>query len=292
MSESFKILVPVGFSEQSLNALDQSLIFAKAIENASITLLTVLEEGGFFTKMFSSSNKEGIREEANKKLKELSSKIEAENNIPISTMVAEGVVYEEISRVSNLIDANLVVMGTNGKPQNIRTRLIGSNAFRTVTLVKPPVVTIKGVRNIEKIKTIIFPLLMDRHSKEKVGPTLEYARLFNATVKVVAVKEEETNMNILRGHVNQVEKFIRDHGVECEHNIIENPKRKGVVRNILNYAYENDGDLVVIIEDDGSDGLSDLFLGNEVQSVIYHSEIPVMCITPKKVKYDAIWESF
>lgn len=292
MSESFKILVPVGFSEQSLNALDQALIFANPIKDATITLLTVIEEGGFFTKMFSSSNKDEIREEANKKLKELAAEYASKSNVPFTTMVSEGVVYEEIARVSNLIDANLVVMGTNGKPQNFRTRLIGSNAYRAVTLVKPPVVTIKGVRNIDKIKTIIFPLLMDRHSKEKVGPTLEYARLFGAKVNVVAVKEDETNMNILRGHINQVEKFIRDHGVECEHKIIENPKRKGVVNNILNYAYEHEGDLVVIIEEDAMDGFSDLFLGNEVQSVIYHSEIPVMCITPKKVKYDAIWESF
>ncbi len=293
MADSFKILVPVGFSEQSMNALDQSLIFAKATENASITLLSVIEEGGLFSKMFSSSsNKEELREKVSDKLKELSDKYEKETGIPFTTMIAEGVVYEEIARVSNLIDANLVVMGTNGKPQNIKTRLIGSNAFRTVTLVKPPVVTIKGVRMIDKVKTIIFPLLMDRHSKEKVGPTLEYARLFGAKVNVVAVKEDETNLKILRGHVNQVEKFIRDHGVECEHKIIENPKRRGVVRNILNYAYEHEGDLVVIIEDDGTDSISDLFLGNEVQSVIYHSEIPVMCITPKKVKYDAIWESF
>ncbi len=295
MSESFKILVPVGFSEQSLTALNQASIFAKAIENASITLLSVLEEGGFFSKMFSANaDSDAIHAEAGKKLKEIADKFQAEHNIPTQTMVAEGVVYEEIARVSSLIDANLVIMGTNGKPQNLRKRFIGSNAYRTAALVQPPVVTIKGERLIDKIETIIFPLFMNnRHSKEKVGPTLEYARLFGAKVKVIAVKEAETNMNILRGHVNQVESFIRDHGVECSHEILENPKRRGVVRNILNSAYESKGDLVIITEDPAQGGdITDYFLGNEMQAVIYHSEIPVMSITPKAVKYEQMWDSF
>ncbi|WP_421752866.1 universal stress protein [Croceimicrobium sp.] len=293
MSDSFKILVPIGFSEQSLTALNQASIFAKATENASITLLSVIEEGGFFSKMFSSSsNTEQIHSEVSKKLKEVAENFQQDHNIPTNTMVAEGVVYEEIARVSSLIDANLVVMGTNGKPQNLRKRFIGSNAYRTAALVKPPVVTIKGVREIDKIETIIFPLLMDRHSKEKVGPTLEYARLFGAKVLVVAVKENDSQLNILRGHVNQVESFIRSHGVECEHQIIENPSRRGVVRNILNHAYDAEGDLVIITEEAGPTDITDYFLGNEMQAVIYHSEIPVMCITPKAVKYDKMWDSF
>lgn len=293
MSESFKILVPIGFSEQSLTALNQASIFAKATENASITLLSVIEEGGFFSKMFSSSsNTESLHAEVSKKLKEIAENFEKDHNIVTNTMVAEGVVYEEIARVSSLIDANLVIMGTNGKPQNLRKRFIGSNAYRTASLVKPPVITIKGERLIDKIDNIIFPLLMDRHSKEKVGPTLEYARIFNAKVIVVAVKEDDSQLNILRGHVKQVETFIRDHGVQCEHKIIENPKRRGVVRNILNHAYEAEGDLVIITEEAGPSDLTDYFLGNEMQSVIYHSEIPVMCITPKAVKYEQMWDSF
>jgi hypothetical protein len=92
--------------------------------------------------------------------------------------------------------------------------------------------------------------------------------------------------------MHQVEKFIQDHGVVCETKIIENPKRKGVVRNILNHAYEADGDLVIITEEDGPADITDYILGNDMQSVIYHSEIPVMSITPRAVKYDSMWDSF
>ncbi len=293
MSDSFKILVPIGFSEQSLNALNQALIFAKASENAQFTILSVIEDSRAFAKLFDSKNSDDLRQKVTEEVKKIAEEFSTKSGFTVNTMIAEGVVYEEIARVSTLIDADLVIMGTNGKPQNLRKRFIGSNAYRTATLVKPPVVTIKGVRNIEKIETIIFPLLMDRHSKEKVGPALKYARIFGSKILVVGVKEDESKLNILRGHIHQVEKFITDHGVVCETTLIENPKRKSVVRNILNYAYEAKGDLVIITEEDGPGGeLSDYLLGNELQEVIYHSEIPVMSITPRAVKYDSMWDSF
>jgi nucleotide-binding universal stress UspA family protein len=292
MSDSFKILVPIGFSEQSLNALNQALIFAKASENAQFTILSVLEDSKAFSKIFGAKSSDDLREKVSKELKKIADDFSKKSGLPVNTMIAEGLVYEEIARVSALIEADLVVMGTNGKPQNLRKRFIGSNAYRTATLVKPPVISIKGVRNIEKINTIIFPLLMDRHSKEKVGPALTYARIFGAKILVIAVQEEDSQVKILRGHMHQVEKFIQDHGVVCETKIIENPKRKGVVRNILNHAYEADGDLVIITEEDGPADITDYILGNDMQSVIYHSEIPVMSITPRAVKYDSMWDSF
>jgi len=292
MSDSFKILVPIGFSEQSLNALNQALIFAKASENAQFTILSVIEDSRAFSKLFNSKSSDDLRQKVNKEVKKISEEFAKKTGFTVNTMVAEGVVYEEIARVSALIDADLVIMGTNGKPQNLRKRFIGSNAYRTASLVKPPVVTIKGVRNIDKIETIIFPLLMDRHSKEKVGPALTYARIFGAKILVIAVKEDESKLNLLRGHVHQVEKFITDHGVVCETKLIENPKRKGVVKNILNHAYEAGGDIVIITEEDGQGEFADFILGNELQAVIYHSEIPVMSITPRAVKYDSMWDSF
>lgn len=292
MAEPFKILVPIGFSEQSLLALDQALNFGKATEKAEITLLTVIEEDNFFRKMLGTKqNPDELREEVEKKLKAIAQDYAEKSGLPIKTMVAQGLVYEEIARVSELLDTDLVVMGTNGKPQNLRSRFIGSNAYRTATLVKPPVVTVKGVRNPDKIETIIFPLVLDRRSKEKVGPALKYARLFQAKIKIVSVLNEEDEANMLRAHLKQVEHFIRDGGVEASAELI-NPKEKGVVRNTLQYAYDNDGDLIIITEDDRKRDITDYFLGNDVQAMLYHSEIPVMSITPSEVKWEAMWDSF
>ncbi len=286
-----RILVPIGFSEQSLLALDQALVFAKAM-NASITALTVFGDGSLRKTLNTEAKKEELNALANQKLNEVVAEYKTKSGIEITPMVAEGTVYEEIARVAEEVDAQLVIMGTNGKPQNLRKRFIGSNAYRTVTLVKPPVITIKGVRNIHKIETIIFPLVLDRRSKEKTGPALHYARLFGAQIKVVSVLGESSDEKVLRANLKQVEKFINDAGVKCSSEMLKPTEKSGVVRNTLNYAYENDGDLLIITEDDRERDITDFFLGTDVQAMIYHSEIPVMCITPSEVKWEALWESF
>lgn len=294
MAEPFKILVPIGFSEQSLLALDQAVVFAKAAKSAEITLLTVIEENGFFSRMFNSKSKSDntVKENVSAKLKETAESYAAKTSLKFNTMVASGTVYEEIARVSELLECQLVVMGTNGKPHNLSKRFVGSNAFRTATIVEPPVVTVKGVRNPEKIDTIIFPLVLDRRSKEKVGPAMHYARLFNAKIKVVAINNDKEETKIFKAHLKQVEKFITDHGVTCTAELIKPKEGKGIVRNTLNYAYENDGDLMIITEDNKKRDLSDYFVGTDVQAMLYHSEIPVMCITPSEVKWEAMWDSF
>jgi nucleotide-binding universal stress UspA family protein len=290
-NSSPKILVPVGFSEQSFLAIQRALIFAKLMK-AEITLLTVMEGNGFFKKMFNSDKSvEELKPQVKEKLREVAEEYGKDSGVKFDVMVSTGIVYEEVAKVSEIIDADLVVMGTNGKPQNFRKRFIGSNAYRVVTLVKPPVVTIKGVRDIKNIDTIIFPLVLDRRSKEKVGPALHYARLFQAKIKIVSVLESKEKAPVLRAHIKQVATFINDHGIECTAELI-NPEEKGVVRNLLNYAYQNDGDLIIITEDDGERDITDYILGSDVQAIVYHSEIPVMCITPSEVKWERMWDSF
>mgnify|MGYP001950467045 CR=1 FL=1 len=230
--------------------------------------------------------------EIDTKLKELAEKHGTGTGLDFQVMVSQGLVYEEVARVSEIIDADLVIMGTNGKPQNLRKRFIGSNAYRVATLVQPPVITVKGIRNIEGIKTIIFPLVLDRRSKEKVGPALHYARLFGADIKVVSVQESEEKVPVLKAHMKQVSKIINDLGINCKAELAKPEEKSGVVRNMLEYAYEHKGDLMIITEEAGERDLSDYILGNDVQAMVYHSEIPVMCITPSKVKWEAMWESF
>lgn len=285
------ILVPMGFSEQSIQALDQALVFAKAMK-ASMLLLAVNNNDIHLRKIFDvKDRKEDIHDKLEAKLKSIAAEHSASSGVSIETMLTEGVVYEEIDRVSKEKDVDLVIMGTNGKPQNLKKRFIGSNAFRTVTSVEPPVITIKGIRNISAIDTIIFPLVLDRRSKEKVGPALHYARIFGAKIKVVSVLIEEDKEKILKANLKQVETFIKDHGIECSSDIIKPSKEnKGIVRNTLNYAYENNGDLMIITEDSKERDFTDFFIGTDVQAMIYHSEIPVMSITPSEVKWAAMWE--
>ena len=282
-SETKKILVPIGFSDQSIIALDQAAMFAKPI-HAEIVMLSVIDNNNtVFTKLFSSNEKlNELKKEIGQKLEQEAAAFSNKHGLKTTTMVAVGQVYDEIARVADLLKVELVVMGTNGKPNNFKKRFIGSNAFRVVSLVEPPVVTVKGVDIRQEINTIVLPLVLERSSREKVGKALTYARLFNAKIRVVAVAKTKEEHKKLAPSLVQVGTFIRDAGVECSADMILAENKK-VHESIFDYRKAHDGDLIIITED-GDD--FKLGLGTtEVEKIIYGAEVPVMSITPSHTKF-------
>lgn len=284
-----KILVPVGFSDQSLLALDDAIVFAKEMK-AEITLLSVLEESSLLTRIFGSNSEtrqEAYRESVLEKLNKLADDKSKASGIRMTTMLAHGVIYEEIARVAELISADLVVMGTNGKPSNFRKRMIGSNAYRTVALTKAPVITTNGMRKLEKLENIIFPVVMDRKSKEKVGMALHFSRLFGARITVVGIPERESELKVIEQHVKQVVEFIQEKGVKVSGHMME--LGDDMIERFLQYSDEADGDMVMIMEEGEKVDIASNLLGNDVQTVLYHSHLPVMSITPKQTKYQSMF---
>ncbi len=291
--ETKKILVPVGFSEQSLIALDEACILASAM-GSEIVLLSVIEDNDLITRVFGSDesrNSEKVKEQIQSRLLLLAEEKFRETGIKISTMLAHGTIYEEIARVAELIDASLVVMGTNGRPSNFKKRLIGSNAYRTVGNTKIPVITTRGIRRLSGLKNIIFPLVLDRRSKEKVGMALYFSRLFNSKITVVAVPKKADDVLILQKHLNQVVNFINERGVLVEGHILE-PKAGKSIEEFLDFAYNQDGDLIMQMEENESVDIASNLLGSDMQEVIYHSEVPVMSLTPKHQRYESLFQNW
>ena len=106
------ILVPIGFSKQSIKALEQALVFAEAME-ADITLLSVITDDAQIREALGVSKKEEpeLRKKAKEKLDSLAAEYSADSGITINSMVAQGVIYEEI-KSSGGIDRSQY--GSNG----------------------------------------------------------------------------------------------------------------------------------------------------------------------------------
>ncbi|MCX6295586.1 MAG: universal stress protein, partial [Bacteroidetes bacterium] len=141
IQSSNKILVPIDFSEQSLVALEQSYNIAREYQ-AEITLLHVIEESGMLVKFFSKQQHEEVKKDVQKELDKLALDVEKKSKIVVNTLVAKGSIYEKVAEVAELINATMIVMGTNGDDFK-KKRFIGSNALRVVRESSVPVITIK-----------------------------------------------------------------------------------------------------------------------------------------------------
>ena len=124
-----KILVPIGFSEQSMVALGQAFNIAK-IKNSGIVLLSVIKEQSVMQTLFADDNSDELKAKVKEKLDAIALENSKKYGINVDTMVSKGKIYQQINEVSEMISADLIIMGTNGS-QGRSSKVIGSNASRT-----------------------------------------------------------------------------------------------------------------------------------------------------------------
>ena len=278
-----KILVPIGFSEQSIIALGQAFNLAK-IKNSDVVLLSVIEGQSMIESLFLDDKSDELKAKVKSKLEDIASIYSSEYGVDVDTMVAKGRVYEEVNKVADMISADLIVMGTNGV--NSKSKFIGSNAEKVVRLSKCPVITIKGKSHRDGCENIILPLDLEKQTKEKVTYALEYARYWDATIRIVSVILRDNNevRSKLIKNIKQVEQFILDAGVKCTSEIIEGEKKITLGDFVFDYEKKFDADMIMIMTKK-----EELTLSNNIsvtaRYIINNSDIPVMSIRPKEVKH-------
>ena len=279
-----KILVPIGFSDQSMIALGQAFNLAK-IKNSEVVLLSVVEEQSMMQSLFSDDNSCDLQEKVKNKLEDIASKYSVKYDVNVDVMVAKGKIYEQINTVREMISADLIVMGTDGTNGGLK-KLIGSNAERVVRLSHCPVITIKGKDHREGCENIILPLDLEKQTKEKVTYALEYARYWGAIIRIVSVvlrDNQEVRDKLIR-NINQVEKFIKDAGVSCTAELIQGDKKQTLGDFVFEYEKKFDADLIMIMTKKEELSLSSN-ISVTARYIINNSEIPVMSIRPKKQEY-------
>ena len=279
-----KILVPIGFSEQSILALGQAFNLAK-IKNSDVVLLSVVKEQSMMQSLFVDDLTDQLKLKVKQKLNELAKQYGDKFGVSVDTMVSKGKIYEQINEVAELISADLIIMGTNGSQGN-KSKLIGSNAEKVVRLSKCPVITIKGKDNRIGCENIILPLDLERQTKEKVTYALEYARYWNATIRVVSVvlRDNQEVREKLKKNINQVHDFIVKAGVKCSAELIEGGKKITLGNFVFQYEKKFDADLIMIMTKQEELSLSNN-ISDTARYIINNSEIPVLSIRPKESKH-------
>ena len=277
-----KILVPIGFSKQSIIALEQAFNIAK-IKKSAVFLLTVVEEQSILNSLFLDDKTPELQKSVKTKLSSLASEYSKKYNVVTDVIVAKGKVYKKINEVAEMISADLIVMGTHGSETS--NKIIGSNAERVVRLASCPVITIKGQTHRNGCKNIILPLDLEKETKEKVTHAIEYARYWNSVVRIVSVVIRDTKevRDKLTKNINQVKKFIEEAGIECTSELLEGDKKGNLGDYIFDYEKKFESDMIMIMTKK-----EELSFSNNIsvtaRYIINNSQIPVMSIKPRDRK--------
>ncbi len=282
-TSSGPILVPIGFAEQSIIALEQAVNIAK-ITDSELFLLTIIEEPSSIQKLFSNYKESqlDLKEKMREKLEGLQVKYCSDLKRDSDCMVSIGAIYDKIVEVADMIGASLIVMGTDGANKETRKKFIGSNAYNVVRSAPCPVITIKGKQHRSGCNTIVLPLDLQKETREKVTTAIQYARFWDAEIRVFSVllKDDEFVKAKLTRNLEQVEQFIIEAGVRCQADLLY-VSDENLSQAVLNYSEKVNADLVMIMTQQESDSTR-YFLGSTARSIINDCDIPVMSVRPVK----------
>lgn len=138
-----RILVPVDFSDCSLDALEYAVVLAQQAK-ASLMLLHVLEPVSYgldFT-LSHIRTREQVRESWTKRLEELASS-HRHPNMPIEYRLRGGFPSDSILDSAQTLPCDLIVMGTHGR-RGISHTISGSVAEAVLRKAHCPVIAVRG----------------------------------------------------------------------------------------------------------------------------------------------------
>ncbi len=281
MTTTNNILVPIDFSEQSIISLEQSYNLAK-LTQAEITLLNVIE-GGSIWGLFSAKEQEDVINKMKNKLENLAREVSKKSGVKVNTLIEKGNLVDKILKTADKLNAAFIVMGTTSV-DNIKKKIIGTNALQVVREAKCPVITIKGKFHLKGCENIVLPLDLTKETKEKVSRAIQFAKMFGSTIHVVSVVSTNDNYLISRykAQLKQVQKFIQKKNVQCSAKTIKSSGGKEkIAKTLIDYAHKVEADLIIILTQQEIK-ITEYFIGSLAKEIIHNSIIPVMSIVPKR----------
>lgn len=268
------VLVPTDFTPVGENAINQASEAAKFL-GYKVVVLHVIDSA---TK--SQLKKDSLDETAIKeKLEEITADVTANFGIEAEGIAREGSIFTTISDVAKEIGANLLYLGTHGKI-GIQ-HLTGSYALKVVTSSPAPVIVVQK-RSFDKgYRHIVLPITSDAGPWEKTKWAVHIAKQFNSEINIYQMAGDEINEA-----VKQITEFFTANNVKFAIKVAE--KNTNFAKQVVDFSTTINADLIMIMTDPDQ-SFARFILGSWDEQIIFNgSQIPVMCINPRKLNWQKI----
>ena len=271
-----KLLVPTDFSECSKYAVDLAIEIAKS-KNSEIHFLHVVSVPIDWVKLV--DERARLYADVNKKVSSVHQHLDGllaqadKYGIKAAKYLGYDDSFNSVIDHINEHHIDLVVMGSHGS-KGVSEMFMGTNAQRIARISKAPVLIVKSPMSGLDVKNILFASSYDEELIPAFKNVLSFAKLIDAKINMVFVNtpynftDSETIDNKMEVY-RQIEPEMINSANVCNcYNIDE---------GLIKFCTRNQCDLIVMITH-GRTGFSRIFNGSITETVINHSEFPVLSI--------------
>lgn len=271
------VLVPVDFSEDSVNALEMAVAFANEMGH-EVRMIHVIKDAVFYQRNFSLSNLVDVKnEKVINNLKKLVEEYKPKAKHDIDFRIRSGKVYNEIANQAKYGEAELIVIGSHGT-SGFEELWLGSNAYKVVNNSPCPVLSLRNSYKRHQINRIVLPIDDTPETRQKVPYAAKIASQFNAEVHLLQVSEtkKDSVLERITDYANQVARFFDNNDIDYVNEQIIGSNLTDIT---IDYAMRKDADLISIMTEQ-SESTKNIWLGPYAQQMVNHSPIPVLSIQP------------
>jgi nucleotide-binding universal stress UspA family protein len=277
-----RILIPTDFSDTANLALEHAVKMAKLLDS-EITLLHVVSTFSFRVNLpeidLDEAQNAKLSGAIGARLAEYAEDIKQKHGIKVNTLITYGRIREEVVRVAEDTDADIIILGTHGV-SGIREFFMGSNAFRIVSEASCPVLSVQQSAQQVGFNHIVVPIDNSFHSREKLGMAVRMAATYDSTIHICGLRshdhdDEDINAKF-RMKMKQVEDFLKEREVNYTATTVF---CSNIARATMDFGIEKEADLIIIMNEQEIN-TTGFFMGPYAQQIVNHSTIPVLSIRP------------
>lgn len=275
------ILVPVDFTEPSLNALAVAVRFCQQ-QQTEIHLVYILNPAtvrpATAQGQMPDLSQEHLIQEGTDMIQMLATVTAQEHQVRCSASYRQGKIPEEVVRTASRINADLIVIGTqNGV--DAETFRLGADAYQIIKTVSCPVLTVPVHQKWITFERILFPVRPAPGTLDKYAFTRKIIQNDQAEVTILALcaPDEVISMHQLKDEVavltdKLTQDTIRSQTMFCQ--------TDSMAETVLEKADELNTDLLIITAS-LSVTTENYFMGPFTQQIVYNSRVPVLAIRPE-----------
>lgn len=281
-----KILVPVIFSDYSINALSYALSLAEKFQS-EITLLYCFSdylsrekmENKKFENSITSTEIEALEQNYRERLRQLTQKVvqdsEPNKNIRVQYRFESGYPEDLIPEISKKMKSDVIIMGTSKKDGAIK-QAMGSITGDVINKATAPVLAVPAHSKVDhnKIGTILFLIELNERDFFSLHRLIRIITPFNT--QIIAA-HHSSSKRVDKTDENQIERLkeyclltYRNHKIDFE--VITG---SNFVENIEGYVKENNIDLIAMTRRRRT-LLRQLFSPSVTKKMLYATDIPML----------------
>jgi len=264
------IIVPLDFSDESLNGLNLALMLAKKT-GANIQLIHVIGKN-------ISANKELLETEnqlVKIKFEDIIQKCNEKGNINCNLKynIKEGQIFKEIAGLAEEFEDPITVLSTHGA-SGFEDLFIGGNAYKITSHSRNPVITVRRSKIPSNIDNIVLPLDITFQTREKVPYTVKLAEVFGSKIHLLTIRLSNLKSieKKLHQYADQVASYLDSHKILYT---VEHLHGSNLTDLTIDYSQSVDADLISIMTEQEKSA-SNLLLGNFAHQMINKAFIPVL----------------